>query len=86
MRKGIDYKFKIRVKGASNVAVLDGRKFNFLKRIDMEIYEGQYTIHTDNVCICCLRSGNVYTEIFRFRVSEESSYLLKKISKSKKSI
>ena len=86
LRKGIDYKFKIRVKGASNVAVLDGRKFNFLKRIDMEIYEGQYTIHTDNVCICCLRSGNVYTEIFRFRVSEESSYLLKKISKSKKSI
>ena len=42
----------------------------------MEIYEGQYTIHTDNVCICCLRSGNVYTEIFRFRVSEESYYLL----------
>ena len=33
LRKGSDVKFKVKVKGASIVCVLDGKKFNFLKRI-----------------------------------------------------
>jgi hypothetical protein len=84
LRKGYEYKFKIRARNASNVAVLDGRKFNFLKKIDMETYEGQCIILSDNVCICSLRSGNVFTEIFRFRVHTDSSYLLKRMIKNKK--
>ena len=84
LRKGFEYKFKIRARGTSNVAVLDGRKFNYLKKIDMETYEGQFIILSDNVCICSLRSANVFTEIFRFRVHTDSSYLLKRMIKNKK--
>jgi hypothetical protein len=50
----------------------------------METYEGQFVILTDNVCICSLRSANVFTEMFRFRVHTDSSYLLKRMIKNKK--
>ena len=82
LRIGNDVKFKIKVKGASTVAVLDGRKFNYLKRIDEEIYEGQFVIQTDNVSVCSIRSSDVYTEIFRFKVNKESPYMSRRINKS----
>ena len=82
LKKGMEFKFKVRVKGASSVVVLDGRKFNYLKRIDGETYEGQFTIQTDNVCICSLRSSNVFTEIYRFKVNKDNTY--RSLIKSKK--
>ena len=72
LKKGNEIKFKIRVKGAYSVAVLDGRKFNYLKKIDIETYEGTFVIQTENVCICSLRSSNVYTEIYRFKVTKDN--------------
>ena len=59
LRKGSDVKFKVKVKGASIVCVLDEKKFNFLKRIEEEVYEGQFIIHTENVSLCSMRSSNV---------------------------
>ena len=82
LKKGMEFKFKVRVKGASSVVVLDGRKFNYLKRIDGETYEGQFTIQTDNVCICSLRSSNVFTEIYRFKVNKDNTS--RSLIKSKK--
>ena len=82
LRIGNDVKFKIKVKGASIVAILDGRKFNYLKKIDVETYEGTFTIQTENVCICSLRSSNVYTEIYRFKVTKDN--LSRSIIKSRK--
>ena len=82
LKKGSEIKFKIRVKGAFSVAVLDGRKFNYLKKIDVETYEGIFTIQTENVCICSLRSSNVYTEIYRFKVTKDN--LSRSIIKSRK--
>ena len=79
LRKGSEVKFKVKVKGASIVCVLDGKKFNFLKRIDEDIYEGQFIINTENVTLCSLRASNVYTEIYRFKVSKESSILSKSV-------
>ena len=69
----------MKVKGTSIVCVLDGKKFNFLKRIDEDIYEGQFIIHTENVTLCSLRASNVYTEIYIFKVSKESSILSKSV-------
>ena len=82
LRIGNDVKFKIKVKGASIVAILDGRKFNYLKRIDEETYEGQFIIQTYNVSICSIRSSDVYTEIFRFKVNKESLFLSRRFNKS----
>ena len=79
LRKESDVKFKVKVKGASVVCVLDGRKFNYLKRIDEDIYEGQFIIRSDNVSLCAMRSSNVFTEIFRFKVNKESSVLSRSV-------
>ena len=79
LRKESDVKFKVKVKGASIVCVLDGRKFNYLKRIDEDIYEGQFIIRSDNVSLCAMRSSNVFTEIFRFKVNKESSVLSRSV-------
>ena len=82
LKKGNEIKFKIRIKGAFSVAVLDGRKFNYLKKIDIETYEGTFVIQTENVCICSLRSSNVYTEIYRFKVTKDN--LSRSMIKSRK--
>ena len=67
LRVGEDFKFKIRVKNANHVCVVDGRKFNFLRRTDENTFEGQVEINNENVCLCCNRN-NVFTEIYRFKV------------------
>ena len=67
LRKGIQTKFKVRIKGASLVSLLDGNKWINLKRVEAGVYEGQKIIETDNVSICCLRGKNVFTEVFKFR-------------------
>lgn len=67
LKKGNEVKFKVRVKGALVVAVLDGKKWTYLKRKDEAIYEGQTIIQSDNVSICSLKACNVFTEVFRFK-------------------
>ena len=67
LRVGEDFKFKIRVKNANHVCVVDGRKFNFLRKTDENTFEGQVEINNENVCLCCNRN-NVFTEIYRFKV------------------
>ena len=67
LKKGNEVKFKVRVKGALVVAVLDGKKWTYLKRKDEAIYEGQTVIQSDNVSICSLKACNVFTEVFRFK-------------------
>ena len=69
----------MKVKGASIVCVLDRKKFYFLKRLDEDIYEEQFIIHTENVTLCSLRASNVYTEIYIFKVCKESSILSKSV-------
>ena len=75
IKKGNEVKFKVRVKGALVVAVLDGKKWTYLKRKDESVYEGQTVIQTDNVSICSLKACNVYTEVFRFKVYKDRAQL-----------
>ena len=56
----------MRVKGAKNVAVLDGRKWNYLKRKEDEIFEGNVTIENESVVLCAMRNRNIYTEVYEF--------------------
>jgi hypothetical protein len=67
LRKGVPITFKVRVKGALYVSLLDGNKWMNLKRVEPGLFEGQKVIETDNVSICCLRGKNVFTEVFKFR-------------------
>ena len=67
IRKGIVNKFKILVKGAQSVFILDGNKWMQLKKTEENIFSGQKEIKTDNVSICCIKNKNVFTEVFRFK-------------------
>ena len=51
LRIGQDAKFRVRVRNAKTVFVLDGRKWNFLKRKDDDIFEGIIPIKCENVVI-----------------------------------
>ena len=73
LKKGTSVKFKIRISGTSSVAILDGNKWFYLKKCEKNVYEGEKEIQTDNVCICCLRGKNVYTELYRFKPLKEKS-------------
>ena len=67
IRKGIITKFKVMIKGAQSVFILDGNKWMQLKKNEDNIFSGQKEIKNDNVSICCLKKQNVFTEVFRFK-------------------
>jgi hypothetical protein len=73
LKKGTIVKFKIRMKSAASIAILDGNKLFHLKKTERNTYEGEKEIKTDNVCICCLRGKNVFTEVYRFKQFKEKS-------------
>ena len=73
VKKGSSIKFKVRMKGASNIAILDGNKLFHLKKTERNIYEGEKVIQTENISICCLRGKNIFTEVYRFKPLKEKS-------------
>ena len=56
----------MRVKNAKNVAVLDGRKWNYLKKKETDVFEGIFTIENESVVLCAMRNKNIFTEVFEF--------------------
>ena len=71
IRKGMVTKFKLRIKGAHSVFLLDGNKWTFLKKVEENTFQGQKEIKTDNVSVCCLKNKNVFTEVFRFKTKKK---------------
>ena len=71
LRKGVNTKFKIKIKGAHSVFLLDGNKWTSLKKIEESVFEGEKEIKTENVSICCLKNKNVFTEVFRFKIKKK---------------
>lgn len=68
LKKGSTVKFKIRIKNAQNVAVLDYKQWNYLKTKDDDIWEGAVTIKSDYVTVCSQKSSSLFTEVFEFKV------------------
>ena len=66
LKIGQETKFRVRVRGAKSVAVLDGRKWNYLKRKEDEIFEGNIMIENESIVLCAMRNRNIYTEVFEF--------------------
>ena len=66
LKIGQDTKFRVRVRGAKNVAVLDGRKWNYLRRKEDEVFEGNVVIENENIVLCAMRNRNIFTEVFEF--------------------
>ena len=75
LKKGENAKFKIYMKGAVSLSLLDGNHMTFLKRLEDGNFIGQKIIETNNVSLCCLRGKYVYTELYKFKVLNESRVL-----------
>ena len=54
------------MRNAKTVFVLDGRRWNFLKKKDDDIFEGIISIKSENIVVCALRNNNIYTEVYEF--------------------
>ena len=63
---GQESRFRVRVRNAKFVVVLDGRKWNFLKKKEDDIYEGVIKIKNENIVVCALRNNSIITEVFEF--------------------
>ena len=66
LKIGQETRFKVRVRGAKNVAVLDGRKWNYLRRKEDDLFEGHFVIENESVVLCAMRNKSIYTEVFEF--------------------
>ena len=87
LKKGNAIKFKVIVKGANYVTLLDGNHWSNLKKTDKDTFEGEKNIKTDNVSICCLKSKNIFTEVHKFKFAKEKSldtkFFMAKLLKNK---
>ncbi len=63
---GVAQKFKVKVKGAINVAVLDYKQFHYLKKRGEDLWEGTITLKTGFVSILSQKSSSLFTEIYEF--------------------
>lgn len=66
LRIGQEARFRVRIRNAKTVFVLDGRKWNYLKKKDDDIFEGIIPIKCENIVLCALRNNNIYTEVSEF--------------------
>ena len=73
LKKGTYVKFKIKMRGAVSVSILDGNKLFNLKKTERNTYEGEKQICSDSVSVCCLRGKNLFTEVYRFKPLVEKS-------------
>ena len=87
LKKGNIIKFKVIVKGANYVTLLDGNHWSNLKKTDKDTFEGEKNIKTDNVSICCLKCKNIFTEVHKFKFAKEKSldtkFFMAKLLKNK---
>ena len=90
LKKGNVIKFKVIVKGANYVTLLDGNHWSNLKKTDKDTFEGEKNIKTDNVSICCLKCKNIFTEVYKFKFVKEKSldtkFFMAKLMKNKSKI
>ena len=84
LKKGENTKFKIFIKGTEGLSILDGNHMTFLKRREDGSFNGQRIIETNNVSLCCLRGKYVFTELYKFKVLNESRVLSAKTILTKK--
>jgi hypothetical protein len=85
LKKGMNTKFRVKIKGAHSALLLDGNKWTPLKKTEENIFEGEKEIKSENVSICCLKHKNVFTEVFRFKIKKKI-YLSKSLGLTKRKI
>lgn len=66
LKIGQETKFRVRIKNAKSVVVIDGRKWNYLHHRDGDNFEGSFIIENESIVLCAMRNKNMFTEVFEF--------------------
>ena len=76
---GQENNFKIKVPNSEGVCVLDGRNWNYLKRMkkDKNIWIGKIMINNENILILSMKDNSLYTEVFQLKAQNMTSNLLR---------
>ena len=84
---GQENNFKIKVPNSEGVCVLDGKNWNYLKRMkkDKTLWIGKVMINNENVLILSMKDNSLYTEVFQLKANNTTSNLLRsgKINREK---
>lgn len=76
---GQENNFKIKVPNSEGVCVLDGKNWNYLKRMkkDKNIWIGKIIINNENILILSMKDNSLYTEVFQLKAQNVTSNLLR---------
>ncbi len=84
---GQENNFKIKVPNSEGVCVLDGKNWNYLKRMkkDKNIWMGKVMITNEQILILSMKDNSLYTEVFQLKANNTTSNLLRtgKINREK---
>ena len=69
IKLGKENDFKLRVPNSENVCILDGHRWNYLKRMkkDKNLWYGKVMIYTENITVLSMKSNSLFTEVFQFK-------------------
>ena len=76
LKIGIESKVKVKIREAVAVAVLDNRKFTYLKKKDDDIWEGPVIPQSEELIVCSLKACNVYTEVLKLTAQTPTKIFL----------
>ena len=79
IKMGQENAFKIKVPNSYGVCVLDGKNWNYLKRMkkDKNIWVGKAMINNSNVLILSMKENSLFTEVFQLKAKNVNSNLLR---------
>ena len=82
---GQENDFKIKVPNCEGVCVLDGKNWNYLKRMknDKNMWLGKVKINNPNVLILSMKDNSLFTEVFQLKAKNATSNLLRRSQTSR---
>ena len=85
VKMGQENTFKIKVPNSVGVCVLDGRNWNYLKRMknDKNVWFGKVKINNPNVLILSMKDNSLYTEVFQLKAKNTSLLRTSRTSREK---
>ena len=85
VKMGQENAFKIKVPNSAGVCVLEGRNWNYLKRMknDKNVWFGKVKINNPNVLILSMKDNSLFTEVFQLKAKNTSLLRTSRTSRGK---
>ena len=79
IKRGQENNFKIKVPNSEGVCILDGKNWNYLKRMkkDKNMWVGKVMINNENILVLSMKDNSLFTEVFQLKAQNAASNLLK---------